>query len=131
MFRSVLFTLFLVLLAGCASVTHSDKQAIDVRLLCGERSLPARCVAENSKGRWDFYAPNTVVVSKDIYALRLDCKSVLLDAHTVQAYASIQNAMAGNLLVGGLVGAAIDIKTGRGVAYPASIDMQHPSCKLF
>ena len=87
-------------LVGCASVFNDDRQTVSVRAMCGNRSVPAACVAENSRGRWTFQAPREIVVPKDMYALRVTCKSVLVEAHTVHAQASLQGAMAGNLVLG-------------------------------
>lgn len=118
-------------LVGCASVFNDDRQTVSVRAMCGNRSVPAACVAENSRGRWTFQAPREIVVPKDMYALRVTCKSVLVEAHTVHAQASLQGAMAGNLVLGGLAGAAYDIWSGRGLVYPANIDVSYPSCNVY
>ena len=91
---------FILMVSGCASVFHEDRQTVSVRAMCGQRSLPATCVAENSRGRWTFQAPREILVPKDMYALRVTCKSILLESHTVQAPATLQGAMAGNLLLG-------------------------------
>ena len=118
-------------LVGCASVFNDDRQTVSVRAMCGNRSVPAACVAENSRGRWTFQAPREIVVPKDMYALKVTCKSVLLEPHTVHAPATMQRAMAGNLVFGGVVGAAYDIGSGRGLVYPASIDVNYPSCNVY
>lgn len=122
---------FIFVTVGCASMFHDDRQTIAVRAMCGQRSLPAVCVAENSRGRWTFHAPREILVSKDMYALRVTCKSVLLESHTVSAPATLQGAMAGNLVLGGVVGAAYDIGSGRGLVYPAQIDVNYPSCNVY
>jgi len=122
---------FIFSISGCASVFNEDRQAVSVRAMCGQRSLPATCVAENSRGRWTFQAPREILVPKDMYALRVTCKSVLLEPHTVQAPATLQGAMAGNLVLGGVLGAAYDIGSGRGLVYPAAIDVNYPSCNVY
>lgn len=130
MIRSIFFITLVLFLTGCASISNGDTQTISVRALCGDQVLPATCVAENSKGRWTFVAPRQLTVAKDYYALRVDCKSIYLDRHVVQVPASLEPAMAGNLLVGGLVGAAVDIRTRRGMSYPQHIDVKYPSCNF-
>jgi len=122
---------FIFMTSGCASLFSEDRQTVSVRAMCGQRSLPATCVAENSQGRWTFQAPREIVVPKDMYALKVTCKSVLLEPHTVHAPATLQRAMAGNLVFGGVVGAAYDIGSGRGLVYPASIDVNYPSCNVY
>ena len=131
MLRILTSLAFIFLLSACASVINDDRQVVSVRAMCGAQSVPATCVAENSRGRWSFHAPRDLVVPKDLYALRVTCRSVLVDQHTVNVPAAVQGAMAGNVLLGGLVGAAVDLGTGRGVAYPASIDVRYPSCDVY
>lgn len=130
MIRPIFFIALALFLTGCASISNSDTQTVSVRTLCGNQVLPATCVAENSQGRWTFVTPQQFTVVKDYYALRVDCKSVFLDRHVVQVPAGLDVAMAGNLLVGGLVGAAVDIRTRRGMSYPQHIDVKYPSCNL-
>jgi len=125
----IIATLGLLLLtAGCASVLNEDKQVVSVRALCYGMSLPAQCVAENSRGRWTFNAPKQIEVSKDLFDLRVTCKSVFADKHTTSVRSGVQVAMAGNVLLGGLVGGAVDVATARGLQYPAKVDVVYPSC---
>lgn len=128
MIRTIFLCALVLIFAGCASVSNSDMQTISVRAMCGARELPATCTAENSQGRWTFVSARPVTVAKDIYALRLACKSIYLDRHVIQVPATLDTAMAGNLLIGGLVGAAVDLRTRRGVSYPQNIEINYPAC---
>ncbi len=118
----------LLLTAGCASVLNEDKQVVSVRAVCYGMSMPAQCVAENSRGRWTFNAPKQIEVSKDMFDLRVTCKSLFADKHTTSVRAGVQVAMAGNVLLGGLVGGAVDVATARGLQYPPKVDVVYPSC---
>jgi hypothetical protein len=118
----------LLLTTGCASVFHDSKQVVSVRAICYGKSMPSHCVAENSRGRWAFNAPKQIEVSKDMFGLRVTCKSAFVDKHTVSVRPSVQVAMAGNVLLGGFVGGAVDVATARGFQYPAQIDVVYPSC---
>ena len=101
---------------------------VSVRAICYGMSMPAQCVAENSRGRWTFNAPRQIQVSKDMFDLRVTCKSAFLEKHSVSAHSGVQVAMAGNVLLGGLVGSAVDVATARGLQYPTHIDVVYPSC---
>lgn len=131
LFRFLTILTCALVLGGCASVLHEDKQVVSVRAMCGAHSVPAACVAENSRGRWSFHAPRDIVVPKDMVALRVTCKSVLVDQHTVDAPASLQKVMAGNVLLGGLVGAVYDLGSRRGLVYPEQIDVSYPACSVY
>ena len=128
MFKITATLVVLLLTTGCASVLNENKQVVSVRAVCNNVSVPAHCVAENSRGRWAFNAPKQIEVNKDIFALRVTCKSAYVDKHSVSVRPSVQMAMAGNVLLGGLVGGAVDMATARGVKYPAQIDVLYPSC---
>jgi hypothetical protein len=121
----------LLLLSGCASVQHDSHQVIRIRPMCGQAVVSAQCTAENNRGRWTFRAPSDVTVQKDFYALRVQCKSNLFDRQTTHTAPVVQKAMAGNLLIGGVVGAAVDVGSGRGFRYPNRIDVAFPACELY
>lgn len=131
MFRFFIPLVLVFLLSACASVINDDRQVVSVRATCAGKSIAATCSAENSRGRWVFQAPRDIVVPKDMYALRVTCKSVLVDQHTVQAPATLQGAVAGNVLLGGLIGAAFDVGSGRGLSYPTNIDVSYPACNVY
>lgn len=128
MFKIIATLGVLLLTAGCASVLHEDKQVISVRAVCYGMSLPAQCVAENSRGRWSFNAPKQIEVNKDLFDLKVTCKSLFAEKHTTSVRSGVQVAMAGNVLLGGLVGGAIDVATARGLQYPTKIDVAYPAC---
>ena len=131
MFRLPLFSCLLLVLGGCASIQHDSHQVIRIQPMCGQAVVSAQCTAENSRGRWTFRAPQDVTVQKDFYALRVQCQSSMLGRRTASTNAHLQTAMAGNLLVGGVVGAAVDVGTGRGFRYPNRIDVAFPACELY
>ena len=128
MFKMIVFASVAVLMTGCASVLNQDKQAVVVRAVCNGASVPAHCVAENSRGRWAFNAPKQIVVTRDLFSLRVTCQSAYVEKHTVSVRPNVQVAMAGNVLLGGLVGGAVDVATARGLQYPANVDVAYPSC---
>ncbi len=120
----------LVLLTGCASVINDSKQAIHVQTLCSGASVQSTCEAENAKGRQTFVTPRVILVERDIQGLRISCKDARFRPHVVWVPAGPDVAMAGNVLLGGLVGASVDVASGRGMAYPSQININTPSCAV-
>lgn len=118
----------LLLMAGCASFIGEGKQTLSVQAVCYGRSMPAQCVAENGRGRTRFFAPGPVTVQRDFTALKVTCKSVFVDSHTLRVWPTVQQAMAGNVLLGGVVGAGVDVATARGLQYPEALQVVFPSC---
>jgi hypothetical protein len=128
-FKTALLLLTASLLSGCASVLHGDTQAMRVTTYCGQQTIPASCVASNSKGSWPFFSPANIVVQKDRYSLTISCKSPYF-AEGVAHVPSTPNPMvAGNLVFGGLIGAGVDIVTGAGFAYNSVVNIHYPSCR--
>jgi hypothetical protein len=119
----------LLLLSGCASFLHSDVQPVQVTVLCNDRVVPAACVAQNGKGVWQFQAPGTLQVNKDLTSLQVTCKSLFFPEITAAVPSRLNLSMAGNLLMGGIVGAGVDVYRGTGFAYHPDVRIAYPACK--
>ena len=111
------------LLSGCATLLDEDTQEISVSLQCQERMVRAQCVAENSKGRWSFRAPGLVQVNNDYGDLNVTCKVQYMPQFTVSVPAVPTWNLAGNILLGGLIGAAYDIHNNTGLKYPETVSI--------
>ena len=110
-------------LSGCATLLDEDTQEISVSLQCQERMVRAQCVAENSKGRWSFRAPGLVQVNNDYGDLNVTCKVQYMPQFTVSVPAVPTWNLAGNILLGGLIGAAYDIHNNTGLKYPEAVSI--------
>ena len=108
-------------LSGCATLLDEDTQEISVSLQCKERLVRAQCVAENSKGRWSFRAPGLVQVNNDYGDLMITCKVQYMPQFTVSVPSMPSWNLAGNILLGGLIGAAYDIHNNTGLKYPETV----------
>ena len=111
------------LLSGCATLLDEDIQEISVSLQCKERMVRAQCVAENSKGRWSFRAPGMVQVNNHIGDLNISCKVQYMPQFTVSVSAMPTWNMAGNILLGGIIGAAYDLHNNTGFKYPETVNI--------
>jgi len=117
------------LLSGCASLVNDDSQEVSVRLMCGPRTFTATCHLQNDKGRWTLSTPGTIRVVNDISNLEITCRSEYVPSFTVSAMPMPSVALLGNLFLGGVVGAAVDIYNNTGMKYPENIDITNPSCQ--
>ena len=108
-------------LSGCATLLDEETQEISVSLQCKERMVRAQCVAENSKGRWSFRAPGLVQVNNDYSDLNITCKVQYMPQFTVSVPAMPSWNLAGNILLGGLIGAAYDVHNNTGLKYPETV----------
>jgi hypothetical protein len=115
-------------LSGCATLLDEDTQEISVSLQCKERMVRAQCVAENSKGRWLFKAPGLVQVNNDYSDLNITCKVQYMPKFTVSVPALPTWNLAGNILLGGVIGAAYDLQNNTGLKYPENVSITSPTC---
>ena len=117
------------LLSGCASLVNDDSQEVNVRLMCGPKTLMATCHLQNDKGRWTLSTPGTIRVVNDTSSLEITCRGQYVPSFTVSAMPMPSVALLGNLLFGGVVGAAVDVYNNTGLKYPENIDITNPSCQ--
>ena len=117
------------LLSGCATLFDDNTQEVNVRLLCGERVVAASCNLQNGKGSWRLHTPGKTTVTNDNSSLEITCKAYLTPSFTVSVLPKPSISMLGNVLVGGVVGAAVDVYSNTGMKYPENINIINPNCK--
>ena len=117
------------LLSGCATLLDEDTQEVNVRLLCRERVIPATCHLQNSKGSWRIITPGHATITNDNRPLEITCKSNFTQSFTVSALPMPTTSMLGNVLIGGVIGAAVDVYSNTGLKYPENINITNPNCK--
>ena len=117
------------LLSGCASLLEEDTQEVNVRFMCAEKHLVATCDLKNDKGRWRLSTPGKASVINDTSLLEISCKAPFIPSFTVSVMPMPSMGMLGNLLFGGVVGAAVDVYNNSGMKYPENIDISNPNCK--
>ena len=117
------------LLSGCASLLEEDTQEVNVRFMCAEKHLVATCDLKNDKGRWRLSTPGKATVINDTSQLEISCNAPFIPSFTVSVMPMPSMGMLGNLLFGGVVGAAVDVYNNSGMKYPENIDISNPNCK--
>jgi len=120
---------FACILSGCATLLDDDFQEISVSMTCNDKPIRAQCVAENGRGRWPFHVPGTVQVKNEFGSLEITCKAISNATFSVSTPALPSWSFAGNMLLGGLVGAAYDVHNNTALKYPELINISSPTCK--
>lgn len=124
-----LLVLAVAMLSGCATLLEEDTQEVKVRLLCGERNIVSTCYLQNGRGRWMLATPGRSLILRDNSPLEITCKAPYVPSFTVSALPMPSTSMVGNILAGGVIGAAVDIYNNTGMKYPENIDISNPNCK--
>jgi len=114
------FTCLLLIfhLTGCASITTGQNQSLSIKTI---PELRATCELSNDKGTWYVTeTPATITVTRAYSDLKVLCNKEQKTG-VVQVKSSAKGMMYGNILAGGIIGAAIDSGTGAGYDYPSII----------
>ena len=128
-FKYLFLATVAALLGGCATLMDEDTQEVNLKFMCAEKNIVATCLLQNSKGRWTISTPGKATVLNDNIALEITCKAPFIPSFTVSALPMPSTSMLGNLLAGGVIGAAVDVYNNTGMKYPENIDISNPNCK--
>ncbi|KAF1045783.1 MAG: hypothetical protein GAK35_01273 [Herbaspirillum frisingense] len=123
MFRISVLSIAL-LLGGCASITGSQTQPISVQTTQGSMIISgATCTLSNDAGKWFLKTPGSVTVKKSTGDMTVECiKSDVSGRENVVSKANTN--VWGNILIGGLIGYAVDRNSGAGFDYPESVTIK-------
>lgn len=107
-------------LSGCAAVVNTTYQvvAVDTVYLNGKVG-GVRCKLHNDKGVYQVTTPGTVAVRRDYGDLIAVCEKEGLPSGIASFSSQTGGAVAGNVLVGGLLGVGVDTASGAAYDYPA------------
>jgi hypothetical protein len=110
--------------AGCASITGSTDQTVSVDARDQQTQVTgASCELDNDKGKWFVSAPGSTRIARSNEDLVVTCQKDGLDPGVVVVESQTKGSMAGNILFGGLIGAAIDHSSGAAYEYPTLIQV--------
>lgn len=110
--------LTLALLSGCASITAGTTQSIAVDT---QPQRPADCTLSNEKGTWAARAPGVTTVTKAYGPLTVTCRTPDGWGGSTAVQSTTAGAAFGNIVAGGVIGAAVDMSSGAAYVYPAQV----------
>jgi hypothetical protein len=114
--------LALVTLGGCASITGGTNQVISVETRDkGLAVSGAACTLTNPKGTFFVTSPGTVTIQRAYDDLNVKCEKEGLQPGLVAAKSSTKGMAFGNIIFGGIIGAAIDVGSGAAYDYPSLV----------
>ena len=109
------------LATGCASITTGQTQAISVetRDLQGKQVSGASCKLMNDKGIFFVTTPGTIGIQRSYGDVLVNCTKEQTEPGSASFKSSTKGMAFGNILVGGIIGAAVDVGTGAAYDYPS------------
>jgi hypothetical protein len=112
----------LLALSACAAILDGSDQIISVKARSGLTYLTGtQCKLTNNKGIWYVTAPDSVTVHRSYDDLNVKCEHDGYIANTGSAPSSTRGMAYGNIVFGGVIGAAVDMGTGSAYDYPSPI----------
>lgn len=113
------------LATGCASITTGQNQSLSVETRAdGKPVAGASCKLENDKGTWYATSPGTAVVRRSYDDLNVRCEKAGHEPGVTAAKSSTKAMAFGNILFGGIIGAAVDAGSGAAYDYPSIIAVE-------
>ena len=127
------FVAILSLLTGCASVTQGTTQTMKIETLtqAGQALPGAECSLNNDKATSKAVSGRSAQVRRSGANLVLHCTLAGQPEASGQAVSRANAGLAGNLLLGSALGAAIDVGTGAAYTYPTWIRLVFGEDRLF
>lgn len=109
-------------LAACASILDGQTQILSVQTIDqGHLVSGAQCDLKSNKGTWFVTTPGTIEVHRSYDALNLKCTKKGYNPGMLSVKSSTKGMAYGNILLGGPIGAGVDMDTGAAYDYPSLI----------
>lgn len=110
-------------LGGCASVTHQALQEIHIETAtpAGQLVAGAACRAANDAGTFEAASGGVMAVRRSAELLELACRHPGQPDAEARLVSRGNAGLVGNVVLGGLVGAAVDHSSGAGYSYPTRV----------
>ncbi|HET7401897.1 MAG TPA: hypothetical protein VFJ62_08955 [Usitatibacter sp.] len=109
---------------GCATITTGQNQSLSVETRHeGTAVAGAACKLSNDKGTWFVTTPGSVIVNRAYGDLAVNCTHEKYLPGVAVVKSSTKAMAFGNILVGGVIGAAVDVGTGSAYDYPPLISI--------
>lgn len=110
------------LLTGCASIVNGSNQVVSVEARNkGEMVSGASCKLQNDKGVFYVTTPGTVTLRRAYDDLVVKCEKDNIMPGLATVKSSTKGMAFGNILFGGIIGAAVDAGSGAAYDYPSLI----------
>ncbi|HSY26544.1 MAG TPA: hypothetical protein VK832_03490 [Burkholderiaceae bacterium] len=113
-----------LLLSGCASIVNGTNQVVSIDAKNNGQAVGGvLCRLENGKGVFFVTAPGTVTIHRAYEDLLIRCEKENLQPGTARVKSYTKATAYGNILLGGVIGAAVDVSNGSAYDYPSVISI--------
>ena len=122
-FRFLFALVVIGMTPGCATLFGGLTQTVTIETREeGAVLLGSSCSLQNEKGTWTVTTPGSVVINRSFSDLAVTCTHDRHEPASLVVKSATGPLMLGNvIMIGGLIGAAIDIDNGAAFDYPLFI----------
>lgn len=123
--KQAVYAAVLLAATGCASIVNDDTQPmkLETKTAAGETIAGAECRLQNNEGTISARSGETTRVRRSSEDLEISCAHPGEPEAIGRAISRANAGMAGNIIFGGLIGAAIDHSKGTAYTYPTWIQL--------
>lgn len=122
--KKVAVAVMTIALTGCASIVNGNNQVVSVEARNkGQQVVGATCTLVNPKGTFYVTTPGTVTIHRAYDDLNVKCEKDGLQPGLANVKSSTKPMAFGNILFGGVIGAAVDAGSGAAYDYPTLISV--------
>jgi hypothetical protein len=108
--------------SGCASILDGSHQHLSVATRYKDTEvIGATCRLNNDKGSWTLTTPGSITVTRSYSDLNAECEKKGFALGTRVFRSAVKAATFAYMLIGGILGTAIDALTGAAYHYPSSL----------
>jgi hypothetical protein len=108
-------------LFGCASITSGTTQSVSVQTT---PMTGAECQLVNEKGSWTIAAsPGSTTITRAYGDLVVSCTAKDGSKGSTSVQSTTVGSAFGNIIAGGIIGAAVDMSSGAAYQYPSTISV--------
>lgn len=119
-YRLCLLVFFLLTAPSCATMSGDLYQPISVLAVCGGSNKPveANCTLKNGQNNISVTSPGVARVKKSYEDIHIACALEGNERTDIIKESRAQGGIAGNIVIGGILGAAVDLGSGAAFRYP-------------
>ena len=117
--------LFLTFLISCSTLTKNPQTPLTIITVCAGSSkpFPAKCIISNPYIHKEVQTPAVVAIERSSYDLNISCSinNKIFGEAVISSNTDLD--VAGNILIGGIIGVATDFVSGSAYEYQQNIQL--------
>jgi len=117
--------LFLTFLISCSTLTKNPQTPLTIITVCAGSSkpFPAKCIISNPYIHKEVQTPAVVAIERSSYDLNISCSinNKIFGEAVISSNTDLD--VAGNILIGGIIGVATDFVSGSAYEYQQKIQL--------